>query len=75
MEQKDPSPASQQAFEGPGSVEAGSRWRLKELLIADGRPANARRAGGIPLDVHLPIPEDFAALHVPPCSRLIVVKY
>ena len=62
----------------PGMTEVGYFAVKKDdklRLIADGRPANARRTGGIPLDVHLPTPEDLAALHVPPGSRLLKFKH
>ena len=44
-------------------------------MIADARPGNARREGGLALDVTLPSPADLAALRVPPGSKLLKSKH
>jgi hypothetical protein len=62
----------------PGMTQVGFFAVKKDdklRLITDGRPANVRRLGGLPLDVRLPTPEDFADLHVPLHSRLSKFKH
>ena len=44
-------------------------------MIADARPGNARREGGLALDVTLPSPADLAALRVPPGAKLLKSKH